>query len=161
MPKEGQKRILSDEQLANLAITCQKSIETRQKNALKKQEKLIEQAKERLKAESFIDEDKVKSKQEKWLKRKNELKDELIAEISTKVRDVQSVPNNVSDVPERVKEKKNSRPWSSQSVHTTSTLTKYKKPERPVTPSESEDSQGSDEVESVDDYESDDGLRLY
>ena len=92
MPKDGQKRILSDEQLANLAITCQKSLETRQKNALKKQEKLIEQAKERLKAESYVDEDKVKSKQEKWQKRKSELKDELIAEIASKVHDVRSFP---------------------------------------------------------------------
>ena len=143
MPKDVQKRILSDEQLANLEIARQKSLETRQKNALKKQEKLIEQAKERLKAESYIDEDKVKSKHEKWQKRKDELKDELIAEITSKVRDVRSIPTNVSDVQEPKREKKSSRPKcsSSRSVHTASGTTKYKKSKRPVTPSKSEESE--------------------
>ena len=149
MPKDGQKRILSDEQLANLAIACQKSLETRQKNALKKQEKLIEQAKERLKAESYVDKDKVKSKQEKRQKQ-NELKNELIAEIASRVHDVRAVPINVSDVQELKSEKKGNRPKpsSSRSVHTASGATKYKKPRRPVTPSESEESESS-----VDEYE--------
>ena len=82
------KRLMTEEQLEKLALAREKALETNRIKKQKKDEKLIEEAKNRMMKETSIvsekNEERELLKKQKWEKRKSELVDHVLETLKHK-----------------------------------------------------------------------------